>query len=110
MTQAGDQKLPSYKTPPKYVSCGWSALHMYKSRKCHGGARQARDPWTAVLSLLALISRRLVINIVGSYYVGHLMYVRTYFRGACAHTCMYGICDQSEGKAWCDHRYMECIV
>ena len=34
-------------------------MYMYiKKKHCHGGARQAIDPWTAaVSSLLALISR-----------------------------------------------------
>ena len=26
-------------------------------KSCHGGARQASNPWTAVLSMLALISK-----------------------------------------------------
>ena len=34
-------------------------IDMYTVRnvQCHGGARQASNPWTAVSSLLALISR-----------------------------------------------------
>ena len=59
-------------------ACQVMGMYMYIHEKnCHGGARQASDPWTAaVSSLLALISREYTYNVTCPAH--HPVYIHVY--------------------------------